>query len=342
MKGVVLLGDRKLEIREFDVPIPGYGQVLIKMKSSGLCGSDLRAIYRPRKQGSGPETCHEVIAGHEPCGQIENIGPGVKNFKLGDRVIVYHIAGCGYCHNCRKGWMINCTSPERAAYGWERNGGHADFLLAEANTLVSLPDHLSFDDGALVACGLGTAYEACRKVGVSGRDFVLVTGLGPVGLGTVFLAKVLGARVIGVEPVPERIKLAEKVGADLVLKPEEVSSIKSYTNGHGVEVAIDCSGNVQARYLCLKEAREWGRIAFIGEGGSISFEPSPLLIHKQLTLYGTWVCGLTQMEELVELLSRWGIHPEKIITHRFKIDQAKDAYEHFDEGKTGKIVIVWD
>jgi D-arabinose 1-dehydrogenase-like Zn-dependent alcohol dehydrogenase len=119
MTGVVLPGNRHLELREFPVPEPGHGQVLIRMRASSLCGSDLRAIYRPVQQGTGPEAYQGVIAGHEPCGIIEQVGPGVEHFKAGDRVVVYHIAGCGECRDCRAGWMISCSQPQRAAYGWQ-------------------------------------------------------------------------------------------------------------------------------------------------------------------------------------------------------------------------------
>jgi D-arabinose 1-dehydrogenase-like Zn-dependent alcohol dehydrogenase len=165
MQGVVLPGNRQLEIRDFPVPEPGHGEVLVRMKASSLCGSDLRAIYRPIDQGVGPEAYQGVIAGHEPCGIIERVGPGVKRFQAGDRVIIYHIAGCGLCDECRKGYMIGCTRPERRSYGWQRNGGHADFLLAEERTLVALPEALSYLDGSMVACGIGTAYAAgCRDL----------------------------------------------------------------------------------------------------------------------------------------------------------------------------------
>ncbi len=122
----------------------------------------------------------------------------MQRFGSGDRVALYHIAGCGLCHDCRGGWMISCTSPLRAAYGWQRDGGHAPYLLAEERTLVALPDELSFLDGALVACGLGTAWAAAGGPASRGADRVLVTGLGPVGIGAAMLAQALGARVIGV------------------------------------------------------------------------------------------------------------------------------------------------
>ena len=344
MTGVVLPGNRQLVLRTYSVPEPSYGQVLVRMKASSLCGSDLRAIYRPQQQGTGPEAYRGVIAGHEPCGSIERVGPGVRRFKEGQRVIIYHIAGCGLCHDCHGGWMISCSSPERAAYGWQRDGGHAEFLLAEERTLVALPDELTYVDGAMVACGVGTAYAACLRANVSGRDSVLITGLGPVGIGMALLCRAMGARVVGVEAVPERLEQARELGITEVVSPLEQDALdllREKTDGNGFEVAFDCSGNADARAMCLELAREWGRVVFVGEGGTVTFSPSPLLIHKQLTLYGSWVCSLPQMEDLTELLVRWKLHPEVMVTHRFPLSQAREAYELFDTGKTGKVAITW-
>ncbi|HEX6507453.1 MAG TPA: zinc-binding dehydrogenase [Chloroflexota bacterium] len=344
MTGIVLPGNRKVEMRKVPVPSPGHGQVLVRMKVSSLCGSDLRAIFRPTDQGTGPEAYKGVIAGHEPCGVIERVGPGVLDFWEGDRVVIYHIAGGGMCHDCRNGWMISCSEPERAAYGWQRDGGHAPFLLAEARTLVHLPDELTYLDGAMVACGLGTAYAACLRAGISGRDTVLITGMGPVGIGTALLCRAMGARVVGMEAVPERRQLSARLGFEAVVTPDDdvLSTLSEVTGGRGFEAAIDCSGNAEARRLCLEAAAEWGRVVFVGEGGTVSFEPSPLLIHKQLTLYGSWVCSIAQMEELVALLVRWNLHPEVMVTHRFSLEQGREAYETFDTGRTGKVAIVWD
>ena len=345
MQGVVLPGDRRFEMREFPIPTPEHGQVLVRMKASGLCGSDLRAIYRPTDQGHGPEAYRGVIAGHEPCGVIEAVGPGVERFKVGERVVLYHIVGCGTCRFCREGWMINCANLEgsgaRSAYGWQRDGGHASFILAEEQSLVSLPDELTFVDGAMVACGFGTAYAACLRAQVSGRDNVLITGLGPVGLGMAMLCKALGARVFGVESLPERASLAKELGVEAVFEPgpQVLEQLMEASGGHGFEVAMDCSAAAPARRLCLEAAREWGRVVWVGEGGSADFEPSPLLLHKQLTLHGSWVCSIGQMEELVEKLAAWKIHPEQIVTHRFPLSEARAAYELFDSGHSGKVVL---
>ena len=193
MTGAVLPGNSTVEFKEFAVPEPGHGQVLIKTKSSTICGSDIRAIYREHV-GKGPEGYQNKIAGHEPCGQIIEVGPGLKRFRNGDRVIVYHISGCGVCNDCRRGYMISCTSPFRAAYGWQRDGGMAQYILAEEKDLVALPDELSYTDGAQVACGFGTVYEGLEKIGISGNDAVLVVGLGPVGLAALDAFKGFGGQ----------------------------------------------------------------------------------------------------------------------------------------------------
>jgi threonine dehydrogenase-like Zn-dependent dehydrogenase len=108
-----------------------------------------------------------------------------------------------------------------------------------------------------------------------------------------------------------------------------------------VETAVDCSGSGGGGRLCLEAAREWGRVAFVGEGGTVTFEPSPLLLHKQLTLHGSWVCGLVEMQTLLEWLAREGLHPETTVTHRFRLEEAEEAYRLFDTGKTGKVVLTW-
>jgi threonine dehydrogenase-like Zn-dependent dehydrogenase len=328
-----------------DIPVPGHGQVLIRTKSSTICGSDIRAIYHEHL-GKGAEGYQNKIAGHEPCGQVVACGPGLKRFKMGDRVIVYHISGCGVCNDCRRGYMISCTSEYRAAYGWQRDGGMAPYILADEKDLVLLPDSLSYTDGAQIACGFGTVYEGLDRVGISGNDAVLVAGLGPVGLATLMLAKAMGAqKLIGVDVVQERCDLAMQMGlADVVFLSgsDTLDKIRELTGGNGVEKAIDCSGNTHARQLCIRATRKWGSIVFVGEGGTVEFNPSPDIIHDQKTIYGSWVTSIWKMEELVERIVRWGLHPEQLVTHRFTLEEVDKAYELMAEGKCGKVAVVFD
>jgi len=315
------------------------------MKASSICGSDIRAIYREHL-GQGPEAYQGVIAGHEPCGQVARVGPGCKRLREGDRVVVYHISGCGVCEDCRHGYMISCRGKERAAYGWQRDGGHAAYLLAEENTCVLLPEGLSYVDGALCACGFGTCWEALRRIGVSGSDRLLVTGLGPVGLAAGMLGRALGAReVVGVEKAEGRVRLAKESGLfDAVVSAGAgaLGRALELTGGRGFEATIDCSGSAEARRLALEATRDWGRCAYVGEGGTVDFAVSELLIHKQVTLYGSWVTSLKHLEDLVERLARWGVRPEETVTHRFALGEAAEAYRVADEGQGGKVCIVFD
>ena len=345
MKGVVLPGQRRVEINEFPIPEPGFGQVLVKMKASSVCGSDIRAIYREHL-GEGPEGYQGVIAGHEPCGRIVKTGPGCKRFSESDRVVVYHISGCGVCRDCRAGDMISCTSPLRAAYGWQRNGGHADYLLAEENTCVMLPGELSYVDGALVACGFGTVYEALNRVQVSGNDKVLITGLGPVGMGAGLVAKALGAtQIVGADISQSRLEIAQSIGAidhAVLSNDRAVARIRDLTNDLGCEVSIDCSGAAAGRLLALQGTRRWGRCAMVGEGGRVDFDVSQTIIHNQVSIYGSWVTSLGHMEELVEKLVEWDLKPEAIVTHRFALEEASKAYRVADEGQSGKVCIIME
>ena len=344
-KGAFLPGNSTVVMKDVEFPEPKHGEVLLKVKSSTICGSDIRAIYREHL-GKGPEGYNNKIAGHEPAGQIIKCGPGMKRFKEGDRVVVYHISGCGCCNDCRRGYMISCKSTSRAAYGWQRDGGMSEYMIAEEKDLVLLPNELTYTDGAQVACGFGTVYEGLEKIGISGNDAVLVTGLGPVGLAALMLAKAMGAqKLVGVDTVKERCDIAKQLGlADEVFVSDAdlMKNVMAATYGRGYEKTVDCSGHTSGRQLCIRATRQWGKMVMIGEGGTVEFNPSPDIIHDQKTIYGSWVTSIWKMEELVERIVRWGIHPEDLVTHRFTLDQAAEAYSLMAEGRCGKVAVVFD
>jgi threonine dehydrogenase-like Zn-dependent dehydrogenase len=343
MRAAYLPGNSTVEMRTAPVPVPGHGEVLIQVKASTICGSDIRCIYHEHL-GKGPEGYQGAIAGHEPAGLIVQTGPGCRRFTNGDRVIVYHISGCGVCNDCRRGFMISCTSPQyRRAYGWQRDGGMAEYMLAEEKDLIALPEPLTYPDGAQVACGFGTVYEGLEKIGISGNDAVLITGLGPVGLAAGALCRKLGAqKIIGIDVAQERMALALELGlCDAVLEagPENVAQVREMTGGSGVERAVDCSANAEARAAAIRATRKWGKIALIGEGGLLAIQPSPDIIHDQKAIYGSWVTSTWRMEELVERLVRWELHPEAIITHRFPLERAGEAYALMASGRCGKVAV---
>ena len=349
MRGAVFLGDRKVELRSFPDPTPGPGEVVIEMKASGMCGSDLKFYRSPpgvaqAALGLGGSK-DPFIAGHEPCGVVVARGPGVSEREApdGQRVMDHHYAGCGTCPHCRLGWSQLCRAGI-TVYGVTAHGGHADYLSVPLRTLVALPEELSFAEGAAVACGTGTAYAALRRMRIAGGDTLAVFGQGPVGLSATLLGNAMGARVIAVETTPERLKLARDFGADSVVdasSEDAVKAIHDLTRGEGVALALECSGAAPARRASVRCVRTWGTACYVGEGGDVTLEVSPDLLRRQVTLIGSWTFSAMGMLECARFIADQKINLERIFTHRWRIEQADEAYRSFDTQTTGKGVFLF-
>jgi threonine dehydrogenase-like Zn-dependent dehydrogenase len=348
MRGVVFLGNRKLELREFPDPTPGPGEVVLAIKASGMCGSDLHP-YRAAGNAAAAlglgGTGEPVIGGHEPCGVVAAVGAGVpaELGRVGQRVMNHHYRGCGECKHCRVGWSQLCRRGI-TVYGMTGHGGHAAYMKVPARTNVPLPDELSFEEGAAVACGTGTAYGALKRLDVSGRDTLAVFGQGPVGLSATMLGVAMGARVIAVDPVAERRELAREFGADTVIDPtatDPVAALHELTDGEGVECALDCSGIPEARVAAVRSATTWGRVCFVGEGNKTTFDVSQDMIRRQLTIHASWTFSAIGQDECARFVARRRLPLGRIFTQRWKLEQADEAYRLFDTQTTGKGVFVF-
>jgi threonine dehydrogenase-like Zn-dependent dehydrogenase len=230
-------------------------------------------------------------------------------------------------------------------YGGTQHGGPEDFLLAPADTCVALPDELSYEEGAACACGTGTAFHAIRRLDVSGIDTVAVFGQGPVGLSATMFASAMGARVIAVDVLPERLELARKLGAGVVIDAsadDPVAAIRELTNGGGADATLDATGIPQARINAVDSAKLWGRVCFVGEGNTTTFDVSAQIIHKQLTIYGSWTFSTGGLAEVTRFVVERDVPLTDLVTHRYRLEDAVDAYQLFDTGRTGKVVFVWD
>ena len=208
-----------------------------------------------------------------------------------------------------------------------------------------MPDSVSFIDGAFVACPGGTAYSSMRKLDVRSGDTVAVFGLGPVGLSGVILAKAMGGKVIGVDIIEGRTQLATRLGADAVVnaqKDDPVKVIRDFTGGKGAPLAFEASGSAKGRTDIVSCLRRGGQDVFVGAGSSERVINPGQLIVSQLTLMGSFVIPLWMTWEMVDFLSSRQVSFEGIVTHRFPIEEAPEAYRIFDEGKTGKVVFQWD
>ena len=339
MRAVVFLGGRELELRDFPDPTPGVGEVVVEIKASGMCGSDLISYRAPKESMSTP-----VIGGHEPCGVVAAVGPCVPEAqaRLGMRVMVHHFTGCGVCNHCRTGWPQLCS--QMVAYGRMGHGGHAQFMKVPATTLLPLPDELSFEVGAAVSCGTGTAWAALERMGLSGRHTIAVFGQGPVGLSGTQLAKTMGARVIALDVSDARLTLARKLGADVAINPKEVDpikAIKDLTHGEGADLTMDCSGNADARLAAVRSTRTWGTVGLVGEGGKLTLDVSPDLLRRQLTLVASWTFSTAGQAECARFVADRRIPVELVFTHRYRLEQAEEAYKLFDTQSTGKGVFLF-
>jgi len=348
MQGVVFTGDRTLEIMQVPDPTPGPTDVVLEMKASGLCGSDLKFYRAPKdfsfaslglKQPDGP-----VIAGHEPCGVVAAIGREVPGdiWRQGDRVMVHHYKGCNVCPHCRTGWTQMCVEGA-TVYGTNGHGGHAPYMKVPASTLVRLPEALSYSTGAAISCGTGTAYGALVRMGVTARDTVVIVGQGPVGLSGTQIAAAMGARVIAVDISPERARRAAAFGAAETIDSsasDPVEAVRALTAGRGASRTLDTSGTEAGRSVAIRSAAAWGVVGLVGEGGTLTAEVSPEILRKQLTIVGSWTFNLVGQADCAEFVARHGIAVDELFSDRWALDQAKEAYAKFDAQASGKAVFL--
>lgn len=341
MKGVILTGGGEVAIKEFPDPEPGPGQVVIRSKASAICGSDLHVYHMPADRIG--KWFGEVIAGHEPAGVVETVGEGVRSVKPGDRVWLYHYLGCGRCKQCFAGNLQWCD--EARGYGARAHGGDADFVLTDERNCIPLPDGLSFETGAIMACVAGTGFSALRKLELSGVDTVAVIGLGPVGLAGVGLAKAMGARVIAIGRRKIRLDLARRLGADEVVDvdtlDEKHSQLAALVGG-GVEAVYETSGAAEAHKMMLHILARGGRVAMVAGRGPEPTISVSAIVGRQITIRGSFVMPLWMAHDLTRFLAERDVGLDSMVTHRFPLEDAAEAFSLFDSGECGKVMFTWD
>ncbi len=341
MRGLRFLGEKRADVIEFPDEEPGPGYILLKMRSSGMCGSDLHRYRVPLPDEVA--TAAPVRPGHEPCGEVAMVGEGVTGFSVGDRILQHHYEGCLQCDFCKQGWRQLCSA--RKTHGYDLHGGHGDYMLAHASTCLPLPDELSYEVGAYLACGASTAYHGLKKLQLSGLDTIAIFGAGPVGLAGVMYAAEMGARVIAVDLTGERLEMAKSAGAWKVVDNSDgnaVEKILDLTHGQGADATLEAIGFHATRLAAVQSTRVFGRCCFVGEGGNFHVEPSPDIIHRHLTLVGSWTFSTHGLEETARFTARRGVPIESLITRRVGIEEAPATYQTFEAGAPGKFVINWN
>ena len=328
MKAAFYAGDSRIELRDVPTPTAGPGDVLIRMRASVICGSELHD-YRAAHGGKGP-------AGHEGVGEVIS-APAASGLAQGQLVAVQVLSGCGNCEHCLSG------DPEHCAAMRFHGGTHAEYMAVPAMCCRPVPDDIPADLAVLLGGdAIGTPYHALSRLGISAADTAAVFGCGPIGLGCIAVLRLYAARILAVEPVAYRRELACRLGAEIALDPaaeDVVPRIRELTGGRGASVALDCSPEAETVTMALESAAIHGRVALIGEKPAAGIRPSPQFIRKELTVYGSWYFTGPDYFQILDLYRR-GLDLSGLITHRFPLEEADRAFATFASRHSGKVLLV--
>lgn len=326
-------GPGNIKIVEVSKPIPGKGQVLVKVERAGICGTDIHILH-----GQFLKVRPPVTLGHEFAGVVAEVGPGVDNWCPGDRVCLESEASsCGRCQYCKSGLTNLC--PERLAYGYSMDGGFGSFVTVRQTALHQLPDHTSFQEGALCEPLTVAVHAVMECAKISANELVLVTGPGPIGLVVLQVAKSKGARIIitGTEKDEERLDTAARLGADHVVRVGQKNLLDltmDLSDGLGVAAAFECSGVAAAMNDCLNLLRRRGRMVQVGLFGKMVETAMDQLALKEVTLRGAFAHNHETWKKAIALLARKMVDLKPLVSGEFAINDWEEAFR-LSEGGTG-------
>ncbi|PKV98597.1 alcohol dehydrogenase catalytic domain-containing protein [Nocardia fluminea] len=338
MKGIVFPGNGTTVLEDFPDPEPGHGEVVVKIRASGMCGSDLHFYH------GAFDFDRSVIQGHEPCGEVYAVGAGVDPAQatVGDRVMIHHYFGCGTCRRCRAGWPQMCETTPGKTMAVHVNGGHAAFTVVPVAALLPMPDGLSFEAGAAIGCGTGTAWGAIKRLGGVSDTTTVVIGQGPVGLSATMFAASMGARVIAVDVDDRRLANSARFGAGLVVNSRErdlAEAVAEYTGGHMADVVLETSGRAGDDALAVLGT--FGRAVFTGLPGDVGFT-TQAVYKKQWTLMTSWTMSSIEQARCADYVVAHNLPVDELYSHTWTIEQADEAYRWFDKQDAGKGVFLFD
>lgn len=344
MKALVFHGPGQISVEQVSIPRPGPGEAVIRVTLTTICGTDLHILKGeyPVKPG--------LIIGHEPVGVIHELGVGVTDYAVGDRVLVGAITPCGQCNYCLSGDWSQCGGPIGGwKFGNTINGAQGEYLLvpsAQAN-LAKIPEDLTDEQVVLLADIASTGISAAESGEVKIGDTVAVFAQGPIGLCATAGAKLKGAGlIIAVESDPARAAMAKRMGADIVVdhtKSDAVAEIRQVTGGKGVDVAIEALGTQATFETALRALRAGGTLSSLGVySGKLAIPLEPFAAglgdHKIVTT----LCpgGKERMRRLMELVRHGRLDLRPLLTHTFPLDRIAEAYELFGQRRDGVIKIA--
>jgi len=348
MRANVFHGPNNIRVEEVPRPSAGVGEAVIRITLTTICGTDLHILRGEYAVKPG------LVIGHEPVGVVEELGEGLSGYEIGDRVLVGAITPCGQCRACLSAQWAQCGHGEgvEAIGGWRFgntiNGAQAEYLLvpnAQAN-LAKIPDELTDEQVVLLADIASTGFSGAESGNIRIGDTVVVFAQGPIGLCATAGAKLMGASfIIGVESDPIRMKMSKRMGADVVLDPDDidlVAEVKKLTGG-GADVAIEALGRQETFENALRCLRPGGTLSSLGVySGKLQLPYDAFAAGLGDYKIMTTLCpgGKERMRRLMSMVQSKRFDPTPLLTHRFKLDQIVEAYDLFASHRDGVLKVA--
>lgn len=333
--------EKGIWMEDVPVPRPGHNDILLKVKKSAICGTDLH-IYK-WDEWAKQTIKTPLVIGHEYMGVVVETGSEVTEVKVGDRVTVEGHIACGFCRNCRRGRQHICDNT--IGIGVTRDGGFAEYISVPSKNVLHIDERIS-DEMMSIMDPFGNATHTTLSFPLLGED-VLITGIGgPIGAMAAAICRFSGARnIIGTDLSPYRRELAKKMGATEVIDPRSESLkdvMKRFGITSGFDIGLECSGSPVAFNDMVNHMYNGGKISLLGllpQNTEINWSR---LIFKGLTLKGIYGREMYETWYQMEMMLTTGIDISPVITHRFKADDYQKAFEIMEEGNCGKVILEWE
>lgn len=339
MKAAVFHGPhRPLAIEDVPAPRPGEGEALIRVAACGVCHTDMHYIDHGVKTFAPPP----LILGHEAAGTVEELGPGVKGRRVGERVLLPAVLPCGQCEKCRRGRENICDNLRM--FGNNVPGAYAEFVVAPAAYCIPLPDEIPLEEGAIIADAISTPYHAVKNRGrVVPGDCVVVVGCGGLGMNLVQCALAFGASVVAVDANDAKLETAKRLGASAVLNPRSLDrpdkELKKLTGG-GADVAFEAIGNPHTVRLAFDSVRRGGRLCVVGFCTEDVPLPLGKVMYYEIEIVGSLGCPPFEYPRLIELVRRGRIQLGSMVTAKMPLERINDAFDLLRRGEGLRTVVL--
>ncbi len=343
MKAARIFGPQDIRYEEVPTPVPGTGEVLVRVRAEGVCGSDLLLLKGDFAYIRAGLTTYPFTPGHEWSGQVAEVGAGVEGFAAGDPVVGEPSLGCGECRWCLRGRYDLCPARQEVGSLRNKEGGYAEYILMPARHLYKVPPGLSLEEAALTEPAADAVY-ALKKARVAGANPVVILGDGPMGLLSLQAARAFGAvRILLSGLSDKKLSVARELGADEVIhagKENLKERVRELTGGGGAELVVEASGSSDAMAETVHLIRPGGEIVVVGiYGGSpVPFDMTTLVL-KDVTLIGSHVSP-NCFSPTLALMAAGKILAEPLITHRFPLAAVSDALRAQEELEEERIKIL--